>query len=147
MALTQRAVVQPAEESETQPLEVVVIHTTPHGTREALREAQGLAAELGMKLRLLAAEVVPYPLPLHAPPVHIPFTEERLRQLTLHVDIETCIDVRLGRDRWETITRALPGNPLVVVGGRRRWWWPTPESRLARKLQRDGYHVFFAAQS
>lgn len=146
MAITQRAGIQPAEENAAQPLEVVVIHTTLAGTREALRDAQSLAAELGMKLRLLDAEVVPYPLPLHAPPVHIPFIEERLRELTLQVDIETCVDVRLGRDRWETITRALPGNPLVIIGGRRRWW-PTPENRLARKLQRDGYQVLFSSHS
>lgn len=144
MLMTQRAAIQPLEYNEALPSEVVVIHTRLSATREAMRDAQSMAAGLGMRLRLLSAEVVPYPLPLHAPPVHIAFTEERLRELTLDVDIETCVDVRLGRDRWETLLRALPGTPAIVLGGRLRWWWPTAEARLARKLRRHGYQVIFA---
>ena len=50
MAITQRAAILPAEENAAQPLEVVVIHTTLAGTREALRDAQSLRPDKSIVL-------------------------------------------------------------------------------------------------
>jgi hypothetical protein len=132
-----------ADTHATQPLEVVVVHTTESGTQHALHHAQNLATGLHTTLRLLATEIVPYPLPLSAPPIHIPFMEGRLRSLVRDADIGACVDLRFGRDRWQTLMRALPGSPVVVVGGRNRRLWPTAEQRLARRLCKCGYHAVF----
>jgi hypothetical protein len=86
---------------------------------------------------------VPYPAPLERPPVLLEFSERRFRDLAGHSPVETTVRIYLCRDRWEALNRILKPGSLVIIGGRRRWW-PTAESRLARRLHRNGQEVVFA---
>jgi hypothetical protein len=94
----------------------------------------------------MVAQVVPYPLPLAAPPVPVEFTEHALESITSE---DTAIEIYLCRDRNETIRRALPPDSLVIVGARkRRWrpsWWPSCDHSLAKLLRQDGRRVLVVA--
>jgi hypothetical protein len=114
--------------------------------KAAHRLAGKLARDLGARVTVLAAQVVPYPLPLERPPVPIEFTQRALLRLVSDEEVETAIEVRLCRDSEETIREALAPESVVVMGGRRRWW-PIREWLLAWKLRRDGHHVIYADSS
>ena len=106
-----------------------------------------MARGLGIRITLLVARVVPYPLPLAEPDVPVEFTEHLLESLACERDDAEDMDVEiyLCRDRNETIRRALPPDSLVIVGATKRRWWPsgwfTWERSLARTLRRDGRRV------
>jgi hypothetical protein len=121
-------------------LDISVVVTNIRGALRTLQAAAGLARGLGARLTVLLAEVVPYPLPLNAPPVSVEFTERTLLRMLPEPEIETNIQVCLCRDRWQTIRATLKPDSLVVIGGQKRWW-PTEEQRLATRLQREGHHV------
>jgi hypothetical protein len=121
-------------------LDVYVIFTNMPGTRATLEAASGLARDLGARVTILAAQVVPYPLPLGSPPVPIEFTERTLSKLACQQEVETTVKVYLCRDQRQTIREALKPDSVVVIGGRKRWW-PTAERSLAGALKRDGHHV------
>ena len=127
-------------------LNVNVIFTSLKGTRAALQAAEKLACDLGARVTVLAAQVVPYPLPLERPPIAIEFTQQALLRIVSEEEVEIAIEVRLCRDREETIREALAPESVVVVGGRRRWW-PVRERMLAWRLRRDGHHVIYADSS
>jgi hypothetical protein len=114
--------------------------------RAALRVAGTLVRDLGARVTVLAAQVVPYPLPLEKPDVAVEFTEQALLRMVGDEEVETAIEVRLCRDSEETIRKALPPDSVVVMGGRRRWW-PIREWMLAWRLRRDGHHVIYADSS
>ena len=61
-------------------------------------------------------------------------------------EVDTAIEVRLCRDREETIRESLAPESVVVMGGGRRWW-AVREWMLAWKLRRDGHHVIYADSS
>jgi hypothetical protein len=122
---------------------VYVIFTDFEGTRRALQAAAQLAHDLETRFVLLAAQVVPYPLPLDDPPVAAEFTERVLSQLVSEQEAEVSVKLYLCRDRKETIRSALGPDSLVVLGTRRRWW-PGSERMLARLLRRDGHKVIYA---
>src|SRR5437867_4307879 len=62
-------------------LEVNVIFTNTKGTLAALGMAGRLACNLGARINLVRAQVVPLAFPLTRPPVSIAFTEQRLLEL------------------------------------------------------------------
>lgn len=124
-------------------LNVHVICTSLEGAKTAFGVARKLARDLGASITVLAAQVVPYPLPLEEPPVGVEFTEQALLRMVGEEEVDTAIDVRLCRDSEETIREALAPESVVVMGGRRRWW-PIREWMLAWKLRRDGHHVIYA---
>ena len=127
-------------------LDLKVIFTDLRRTAAALAAARTMARGLSAHITLLAAQVVPYPLPLAAPDVPVEFTERMLNSIVVE---DTAIEIYLCRDREETIRRALPPDSLVIVGARRRRWWtcwlPSPDRSLARMLQRDGRRVVVVA--
>jgi hypothetical protein len=127
-------------------LNVHVVFTTLDGAKAAFRLAVKLARDLGARVTVLAAQVVPYPLPLERPPVPIEFTERALLRIVSEEDMDTAIEVRLCRDSEETIREALVPESVVVMGGGRRWW-PIREWMLAWRLRRDGHHVIYADSS
>jgi len=104
--------------------------------------AVGLASKLSARISLLAAHVVPYPLPLLDPAVRPEFLERSLLHLALSHDVETNVQIYLCRDSVETLNRVLPAGATVVIGGRKRWW-RTAEQRLARALAHHGRSIFF----
>jgi hypothetical protein len=134
---------QPAERvssGESPNLDIHVIFTNVADTQATLKAAGKLARDLRARVTILAAQVVPYPLPIESPPVPIEFTERTLRLLASEQDVEATVKVYLCRDRRETIRQALQPDSVVVIGGRKRWW-PTAEQSLAGILKRDGHRV------
>ena len=129
------------EESEHQ-LDVAVVFTSADATAAALRKAGALADSLNARIKLVAPQVVPYPLPLESPPVLLDFSEHRLREIALESPVETTIQIYLCRDAWDALKTVLAPHSLVVIGGKRRWW-RTREESLARKLRRAGHEVVF----
>jgi hypothetical protein len=123
-------------------LAITVVFTSTSATTAALRKAGVLADNLNACIKLVAPQVVPYPLPLETPPVLLAFSERRFREIAMESPVETTVQIFLCRDRWETLKGVLAPHSLVVVGGRRRWW-PTKEETLARKLRRAGHEVIF----
>jgi hypothetical protein len=122
-------------------LEIVVLHTEEVKTVNALKMAAELASGLA-PVRLLAIQVVPYPLGLDAPPVSVEFLEKRFSNMASEAGVEARIDIRLCRDAQDVVESELGPHSVVVMGGRRRWW-PTAAMRLARRLERLGHQVVF----
>jgi hypothetical protein len=122
-------------------LEIVVLHTKPKETFGALKMASELASGLA-PVRLLAIQVVPYPLDLETPPVAVEFLESRLVKIAGAAAVNASVDIRLGRDTGDVLESGLGPHAVVVIGGRRPWW-PTATTRLARRLERLGHQVVF----
>ena len=128
-------------------LEVVVLVTDVPSTLAALRTATQLASGLRGRIRLLAVQHVPYPLPLDEPSVNVPFLRERIYAIlegcaadTSDSRVETVADVFLSRDACQTLSALLAPQSVVVIGKRSRWW-PKPEDRLAPQLRKLGHNV------
>jgi hypothetical protein len=121
-------------------LELHVVFTDLASTLAALASASELARDLNARITIVAAQVVPYPLPLTDPPVPVAFTERVLLEAASAQTVDTRVDFYLCRDRRQAIRGALKRDSLVVIGGRKRWW-PTGEESLARVLKRDGHRV------
>ena len=126
-------------------LSITVVFTTTRATLEALRRAGELAHELGAEIRIVAAQVTPYPLPIDAHPVNRQHFERRFHTLVPPYAIETRVEVVCCRDEQIGISQALQPHSLVIIGGRMPWW-PTKARRLARLLSRAGHHVVFVEQ-
>ena len=139
---TQNAPRTPETAHPDAPLEVVVMFTDVPGTLRALKTAAELAHNLNGRIRLLAPQVVPYPLPLDSPQVSREFNERRFQTLASHGSspVDTRVEMRLCRDRDDAVCQALEPEALVVMGAHHSWW-PTAEKALARKLRRKGHQV------
>jgi hypothetical protein len=136
--------VEPAPSERDPGLDVHVIFTSFPRTRAALAAAASLAAGLEARVTILAAQVVPYPLPLEQPPVAIEFTEQKLWQMAAEQESGASVAIYLCRDRERTLRQVLRPESVVVIGGR-KWWWPTEEHHLAKILRRDGHRVVLPA--
>ncbi|MBZ5634429.1 MAG: hypothetical protein LAO55_15005 [Acidobacteriia bacterium] len=119
-------------------LDLKVIFTDLPKTAAALATARTMARGLSAHITLMAAEVVPYPLPLAAPDVPVEFTERMLKSIAVE---DTAVEIYLCRDRNETIRRALPPDSVVIVGTRKWRWLPSWERQLTRLLRQDGRRV------
>jgi len=140
MRLTEHLLLALPAEVEGASLQLYVVFTNLAATRRALQIANSLAYDLGARLTLLVAQVVPYPLPLECPAVCIGFTEQILSELASQVEADITVNLYLCRDRNEAIREALRPGSIVVIGSRKRWW-PNKERILARLLRRDGHNV------
>ena len=140
MRLTEHLLLALPAEVEGASLQLYVVFTNLAATRRALQIANSLAYDLGARLTLLVAQVVPYPLPLESPAVDVGFTERILSELASQVDADLTVNVYLCRDRCKAIREALRPGSLVVIGSR-KGWWPNGERTLARLLRRDGHNV------
>jgi hypothetical protein len=123
--------------------ELNVLYTTRQATEAALEAAAELAAPMGAEIRLLALQVIPYPLPIGSPTVPVAFTARWLESLAARTPVRTRIQVYLCRDRRSALMRCLKPHALVVMGVRERWW-PAWEERLARWLRAQGRPVLTA---
>ena len=126
-------------------LEVVVIFTDVPGTLKALKTAAELAQNLNGRIRVLAPQVVPYPLPLASPPVSKEFNQRAVSNARVPgfgaiVRIDTRVELCLCRDRVAALCQALEPEAVVVIGVRQSWW-PTAEKAVARKVHSKGHHV------
>ena len=126
-------------------LRVTVIHTTSEGTLEALRLACGLAKDLGVRIGVLAIQLVPFRLSLEQPLVSTNFLRQRLSALAAKVglsDEDVTLQIYLCRDERQALAKFLSPKSLVVVGGQRGWW--RPEQKLQKWLLRLHHQVIFA---
>jgi hypothetical protein len=108
-----------------------------------LKKAGNLAKGLGARIRLLAPHIVPYPVPLEERLVGTACLEQRFRTIVGSNTVDTRIDIRVCRNRWQMVQHALPDRSVVVLGGSNGWW--TAGRRLSRKLEAAGHHVVFVA--
>jgi hypothetical protein len=123
------------------------LFTTVPGTLAALCEAAHWAHQLGACIRVLVAQVVPYPLPLDKPRVDPEFRLRHFRAFCEQVPIETRIEIRLCRDARQCIQEALLPHSLIVIGNRQsRWPW-TYEKRLGKNLQNASHQVILVDSS
>ncbi len=127
-------------------LQIYVIFTEYARTGYALEAASLMAEDLGATLTLLAAQVVPYPLPLEDPPVAPEFSERRLAAMAGRQSPAAEVRLLFCRDRGDTIRKALAPRSLVVIGEAGPWR-SREERGLARLLRRDGHEVILLRMS
>jgi hypothetical protein len=123
-------------------LEITVIFTSAEATVAAIDRAGALLNGLNGRISLVAAQSVPYPLPLERPPVLLDFNKRRLIEIASESPVKTTVHLYLCRWRMETLASVLKPGSVVVIGGRKRWWL-TWERSLARKLECSGFPVIF----
>ena len=132
-----------APETPSRRFEVNVIFTDREATLAAVKTAKSLARDLGARIRLLAAIVVPLRLPLDQPHISVHFMEQSLQEMMRQTDqdgTEATIELYVCRDWLASLSQILRPNSLVVLGDRKRWW-TTPTSRLAQALRALGHRV------
>ena len=123
--------------------EVNVVYTTAQATRSALATARAFSKDLDIKVRVLAFQVVPFPLQIDEPAVASGFAVDQiLEDLEVPDDTEFTLQYSLCRDANDALLRSLKSQSLVVIGGRTRIV-PSRELRIARKLQSVGHEVVF----
>ena len=124
-------------------LEINVVFTKMRAALKAVPIARRLAKLLGVRVRLLVPHIVPFPAPLDEPLVSAAFLAREFRAKVGDDVVETRIDIRLCRDRWQMLQGVLaPGSVIVLTGPGR--WWPSAERRLARRLEAEGHNVIFS---
>lgn len=126
-------------------LKLTVIYTTTEGTLCALKLANQLVKDLRARIRLVAAEVVPFRLPLEYPMISTKFLRQRQTRLVEESGLETdavSIEICLCREPKKALKEYLSPGSLVVLGGKKRWW--RAEQRLAKWLGRADHQVLFA---
>jgi hypothetical protein len=126
-------------------ISVFVVFTSIDWTLKAVEKAREVAKPLGANIVVLAIQVVPFPLPLDAPPVPMEFVLRRFEEKASDLLERTKVSAYLCRDPLVALQRILNPNCLVVMCIRRKWW-PTRDERLARKLRRAGYDVILVNQ-
>ena len=130
------------ETSVSEQLDLKVIFTDLRKTAAALAAARAMAVDLGARITLMVAQVVPYPLPITAPAVPVEFTRNLLESIAHNADdADAAVEIYLCRDRLEAIRAALlPGS--IVIMGPRKWrdWF------LTRRLRREGFRVLVVTQ-
>ena len=124
-------------------LQIQLVFTGFAAGKAALATVGQYARDLGARITIVAAQVVPYPLPLEKPPVDVGLLQRDLGALAAAQPVETAVQIYLCRDAWETLRHALPRESTVIVSGPKRWWWPSAEQRFAGRLRRDGHRVLF----
>jgi hypothetical protein len=121
-------------------LPVVVIYTSLSRTLSALVKASQLAKSSNSTIEILVVLSIPFALPLEDPSVPLEFVVRQLEEMAAQFPEQIKISVYLCRDQLETLGHVLNRDCPVLVGVRKRLW-PTPDERIAHRLQRAGYNV------
>ncbi|MBV8844160.1 MAG: hypothetical protein JO307_15235 [Bryobacterales bacterium] len=124
-------------------LELQIVFTSEAAVKSALAAASRFARDLDARFTIVAAQVVPYPLPLEGNPAQSRLLGQTLGAIAAAQPVETAVQVYVCRDPWDALRSVLQRESTVVIGGLKRWWWPTREQRLASLLRRDGHRVMF----
>jgi hypothetical protein len=100
--------------------EVNVVYTTREATIAALATANILAKDLDITVRVLAFQVVPYPLNIDEPPVAPAFLLNRIATelKAVHGDMEFEIHYASCRDSHEALVQYLNRPSVVIIGGK-----------------------------
>lgn len=120
--------------------QVIVVFTNTAEAVAALRTAAHLSANSGIRPQVLMLYDVPYTLPLEGRALPEGFYEEQLRAVKWDFPEGVSLRICLCRSPRQMLRHIHPSDALIVIGGKRHWW-PTRESRLARRLRKDGYKV------
>jgi hypothetical protein len=119
---------------------VFVVFTSINWTMKALEKAHEIAWPVGAAVAVVAVQVVPFPLPLDAPPVPLEFVVRRFEEMAGAFQEKVQVACYLCRNPMEAFKRILSRNCPVVIGVR-KGWIPRRDERLARKLRRAGYDM------
>jgi hypothetical protein len=122
------------------PLEIVVAHTNPAATAQALEAAAELARGFDVAVNLMAVRVLPYPWALECPEGIRKRLEAEVTAIARTSDTEVSVDLVFARDWENAYLGLLERGQMVVIGAKDRWW-RTREQRLARKLTMAGHSV------
>ncbi len=123
-------------------LDVVIPYTNPGLAMEAGRLSRQFAASLGIHVRLVRMQEVPYPMPLTKPPVavgHLKAEGLRLAQAMPSAEVQ----IVLTRDAKQSLLRLLHKDSIVILISPRRWW-RTKEEKLNHFLTVRGYRVLLS---
>ena len=127
-------------------LSIIVPFTTPKLTKLALERAVAFGKGLKARIRLIDAQVVPFPCPLSEPPINRGFLVNRLHDLSQGNGVPVQAELILTRDRMRALSNALQPGSIVVIGTTSTWF-PSAERKLARFLTRADHNVMlFAAR-
>lgn len=119
-------------------LDLVIPFTTPRLTRMALDAANRMGTGLQAGIRVLQAQVVPYPLQIEQSPVVIDFLKARLEKLQSRLPVRA--EILLTREFEPALEGALNQHSIVVLASPTRPWCTRTE-RLAKSLRRAGHTV------
>jgi len=117
---------------------VFVLFTSTNATLKALEQADQLARSLGSIFVLVAAQMIPFPLPIDKPLVSIEFLVERIQKVASQIWDDIKAFVYLCRDPIESLTQILSISSPIFLGTRKSLW-RNRDNRLARKLKRAGF--------
>jgi hypothetical protein len=123
-------------------LDVVIPYTDSGLAMEAGRLSRQFAASLGINVRLVRIQEVPYPMPLAKPPVavaHLKAEGLRLAQAMPSAEVQ----IVLTRDARQSLLRLLHKDSIVILISPRRWW-RTKEEKLNHFLTVRGYRVLLS---
>jgi len=130
------------------PIRLDVVYTG-RSTRQALKKAVDLAAGLEARIRVILPRVVPFPLPLHDPPVSRGFDRRRVLSMVNRYAPGACVLICYCRDEVTGLLHALgqglevASRHTIVMAGKKRRWFPTKEQRTAERLEAAGLNVVF----
>jgi hypothetical protein len=130
----------PGADQDEGKLEIGVLFTSPKATLAAIEAAVAFMKGLDGRLSLVAAQTVPYPLPLDQPPVSLEFDKQRLLEVAAHSPVEISVQICVCRSRPATLLSFLRHGSMLLIGSRKTWW-PTWERKLAKELCRGGLDV------
>ena len=138
-----KAAIGPELSAEPSKLRITVLFTTAESTTRALEAAARLAKGFDTTIEIVAAHLVPFPVPLDHPAVDTGVLLSRLCEVAGGAPVETAVHLCLGRDLEQTLLSAVKPNSIVVIGEHDSWW-PGKYKRLAEFLRARGHHVIFA---
>ena len=119
---------------------IFVIFTSNDQTLRALDKAAEIAKELNLGIVVLAAQSVPYHLPLDEPPVSMKFIVQRFEELASRFSEEVEIRVYLCRNPLDIFERILRIDCPAVIGfKKKRWRLFSWEGKVVRTLRRAGF--------
>jgi hypothetical protein len=123
-------------------LDIVVPFTTRPLTRAALSAAGRLSAGLLPLIRVVRAQVVPFPLELEAAPVSTAILRQQFAPLA--GEFGAHLEICFSRDARQGLLHLLKKDSVILIAARRRFWrswWKSREERLANWLSERGYFV------
>jgi hypothetical protein len=119
---------------------IYVIFTSNDQTLRALDKAAEIAKELHLGIVVVAAQSVPYHLPLDEPPVSMKFIVKRFEELADRFSEEVEIRVYLCRNPLDIFKRILRVDCPAVIGvKKKRWPRFSREGKVVWTLRRAGF--------
>jgi len=123
-----------------QTLDIVVLYTSEELAAAALLRAEELAHGMKLRVRLVCAQMVPYPLPVDQPPINLQYLKSELERVSDRCSLEVQGEIVLARDMQTALKSALKPNSVVVLASHCRFW-QTKEESLRKECIKAGHEV------